>query len=125
EAQYEAARSGEPSRAQVPGVDDALRAELGDAEYERYLTALGRATRVGVRNVLPSSPAEVAGLRPGDQIVAYAGQRVFDMNDLNRMTFEGQPGEPVVLDVMRDRQTVQLYVPRGPIGITGGGRRRP
>lgn len=125
EAQYEAARTGDPSRfREVPSIEETLRAELGDAEYERYLEATGRPTRVNVRNVLPSSPAERVGLRPGDEIVAYAGKRVFDMNDLNRLTLEGQPGETVVLEVLRDGQPMQLYVPRGPIGISGGGRSR-
>lgn len=126
EAQYEAARSGDPSRARrVPSVEDALRAELGDAEYERYLEATGRPTRIGVRSVLPSSPAAQVGLQPGDEIVSYGGQRVFDLDDLNRLTLEGQPGESVVLEVVRDGQPLQLYVPRGPMGISGGGRRFP
>src|SRR5690606_14265180 len=127
EAEYEAARNGEPGQTRnMPSVDEALRAELGDAEYERYLDASGRPTRIGVRSVLPSSPAEQVGLRPGDEIVGYAGQRVFDMDDLNRVTLEGRPGESVILEVVRDGQPLQLYVPRGPIGISGGGgRRRP
>jgi len=128
EAQYQAARGGEDFDARsVPSADEVLRSELGDAEYERYLQALGRPTRIGVRSVLASSPAEVAGLLPGDEIVAYAGERVFDVDDLNRLTYEGRPGEPVALDVIRDGQPIQVYVPRGPVGITGGGRsgRRP
>jgi len=121
----EAMRSGDPSRMRnVPSVEEALRAEIGDAEYERYLQATGRPTRVSVRTVLPSSPADRVGLRPGDEIVAYGGKRVFDMDDLNRLTLEGQPGETVVLEVLRDGQPMQLYVPRGPIGISGGGRSR-
>src|SRR5690606_31130913 len=96
EAQYEAARSGDPSRfREMPSIEETLRAELGDAEYERYLEATGRPTRITVRNVLPSSPAERVGLQPGDEIVAYAGKRVFDMNGLNRLILEGQPGETV------------------------------
>lgn len=126
EAQYEAARSGDIARARdLPSVEEALRAELGDAEYERYLEATGRPTRIGVRNVLPSSPAAQAGLRPGDEIVSYGGRRVFGMDDLNRLTLEGRPGETVVMEVLRDGQPLQLYVPRGPIGISGGGRRLP
>lgn len=125
EAQYQAARSGDPASARaVPSVDEALRAELGDAEYERFLEATGRPTRIGVRSVLPSSPAEQVGIQPGDQIVSYGGKRVFDMDDLNRLTFEGRPGETVVMEVVRDGQPLQLYVPRGPIGISGGGRGR-
>lgn len=123
EAEYAAARSDDPSAARdVPSVDEALRAELGDAEYERYLNATGRPTRVGIRNVLPSSPAEQVGLRRGDEIVSYAGKRVFEMNDLNELTLEGQPGEMVMVQVLRDGQPMQFYLPRGPIGVSGGGR---
>jgi hypothetical protein len=100
--------------------DQKLRSELGDADYERYLTAQGRPTKIGVYNVLASSPAEKAGLQPGDQIVSYGGQRVFDMRDLNDLTLQGAPGQPVAIEVQRNEQTVQLVIPRGPIGIGGG-----
>jgi hypothetical protein len=124
QAQYDATREG---RAIEPGIilgnDGMLRAELGDTDYERYLMALGRPTAVGVRNVLASSPAESSGLQPGDEIVAYDGQRVFDMRELNALTLEGTPGESVVVDVRRADQNVQLVMPRGPIGIFGGGFR--
>jgi S1-C subfamily serine protease len=76
-----------------------------------------------VRNVLASSPAESSGLQPGDEIVAYDGQRVFDMRELNALTLEGTPGESVVVDVRRADQNVQLVMPRGPIGIFGSGFR--
>ena len=124
QAQYDATREG---RAFEPGAalggERTLRTELGDAEYERYLTALDRPTSVPVRDVLASSPAERSGLKPGDQVVAYGGQRVFDMRDLNALTLEGTPGESVVVEVRRDGQNVQLVMPRGPIGILGGGFR--
>jgi hypothetical protein len=124
QAQYDATREG---RTLAPGeaVDagSTLRTELGDADYERYLTATGRPTSVGVRDVLASSPAEASGLAPGDEIVAYDGKRVFDMRELNALTLEGTAGESVAVDVRRDGQTVRLVMPRGPIGITGGGFR--
>jgi hypothetical protein len=124
QAQYDATREG---RTLTPGealdAGDTLRTELGDADYERYLTATGRPTSVGVRDVLASSPAEASGLAPGDEIVAYDGQRVFDMRELNALTLEGTAGESVAVDVRRDGRTVRLVMPRGPIGITGGGFR--
>lgn len=125
QAQYEAARTGTPVDARAfPGRGETLRAELGDADYERYLQALDRPTSVYVRDVLASSPGAQAGLQPGDQVVAYGGERVFDVGDLNRRVLEGEPGQLVAVEVLRDGQTLQLYVPRGPIGITGGGRFR-
>jgi len=121
-AQYEATREGEsfgPFTGWRDGREE-LRAELGEADYARYLEVTGRSTSVGVDRVLPSSPGEAAGLQPGDEILAYAGERVFGIADLNRLTLDGEPGQPVALDVLRDGQQIQLYVPRGPIGITGG-----
>jgi hypothetical protein len=124
QAQYDAAREGRPpDPGQGVAGDSTLRAELGDTDYERYLTALGRPTSVPVQSVLASSPAERSGLKPGDEVVAYDGQRVFDMRELNQLTLEGTAGESVTVSVRRDGQTIQLTMPRGPLGIFGGGFR--
>ena len=45
------------------------------------------------------------------------------MQELNSLTLEGTPGESIAVEVRRDGQTVQLVIPRGPLGITGGGFR--
>jgi hypothetical protein len=121
QSRYDAQRDGvAPGLRAAVNLNDTLRSELGDSDYEKYLTAMGQSTRVGVGSVLASSPAEQAGLQPGDQVVAYGGQRVYNMNDLTELTFEGQPGEAVVVNIERDGQPMQIYLPRGPIGITGG-----
>ncbi|HJR69110.1 MAG TPA: PDZ domain-containing protein, partial [Gammaproteobacteria bacterium] len=121
QAQYQATRGGQPLDSALQlGTDRMLRNEIGDAEYERYREALNRPTRVGVLQVLASSPAESAGLRPGDEIVTYSGTRVFDTAELNSLTFQGNPGESVVVEISRNGQPLQLVVPRGPLGITGG-----
>jgi hypothetical protein len=119
QAQY-AQRRGESVDPVQMRPEQTLRGELGDADYEKYLQAQGRPTKVGVFNVLPSSPAEKAGMQPGDQIVSYAGQRVFNIADLTDLTLQGTPGQSVTLEVQRNEQTVQLVIPRGPIGIGGG-----
>lgn len=124
QARYEAERSGDPAsffRSRAAS-NDALRAELGDADYERYLAASGRSTSVAISDILDSSPAERVGLRPGDEIVSYDGTRIFSISDLARQTLEGQPGEQVVVDLLRDGVPMQVVVPRGPIGISGGRR---
>jgi hypothetical protein len=121
QAQYDARREGRP--AEMGEGEQTLRAELGETDYERYVQASGRQTTIPVRDVLASSPAERSGLQPGDEIVAYAGKRVFDVGELNALTFQGTPGESVVVEVRRDGQDVQLVVPRGPLGIAGGGFR--
>jgi hypothetical protein len=119
QAQYAQRRGENVDPAQLRP-DQTLRGELGDADYEKYLEAQGRPTKVGVFNVLPSSPAAKAGMQPGDQIVSYAGQRVFNMADLTDLTLQGTPGQSVTLEVQRNDQNVQLVIPRGPIGIGGG-----
>jgi C-terminal processing protease CtpA/Prc len=126
QARYEAERSGDPAeywRNRDPG-DDVLRQELGDADYERYLGANGQSTNVTVSSVIESSPAEAAGLMPGDEIVRYAGERVFSMSDLTQQTMNGEAGQNVVVDLLRDGQPMQIVLPRGPVGISGGRRSR-
>ncbi|HTQ36779.1 MAG TPA: PDZ domain-containing protein, partial [Steroidobacteraceae bacterium] len=104
QARFDAQRTGQPAQNVDP--EATLRKELGDADYEKYLTATGRPTNVQVMDVLASSPAEKAGLKPGDQIVSYAGQRVYDNNDLNSLARQGTPGESVTVEVQRDGQTI-------------------
>ncbi len=122
---FDAERSGEPIdwMANRNQSADALREELGDADYERYLEANNRSTNVAVSSVIESSPAQVAGLQPGDEIYRYDGQRVFSMTDLTRQTMVGEPGQNVAVDVMRNGNLIQVVMPRGPVGITGGRRR--
>jgi hypothetical protein len=119
QAQYDAQRNGQPfTRVDT---DAALRQEMGDAEYEKYLAGTGRPTSVQVMEVLASSAAERSGLKPGDQIVSYAGQRVFDSGELNSLTRQGTPGETVTVEVQRNGQIMQLSVPRGVLGVQAGG----
>lgn len=121
---YEARRAGEPVSFNRGSTANALREELGDAGYERYLTANGRPTRVSVSSVMDGSPALAAGMRPGDQIVGYDGRRVFSMNEITRMTMEGEAGQNVLVDIEREGVLMQIAMPRGPLGITGGRRYR-
>ena len=125
QARYEAERSGDPvdywrSR---NASSETLRQELGDADYERYLTANDRSTTISVSSVIDSSPGQAAGLQPGDEIVRYDGERVFSMTDLTRQTMAGTAGQNIVVDIMRDGNPMQIVMPRGPVGITGGRRR--
>jgi len=124
QAQFEAQRTGRPGQAGMD-VQRALRAELGDEDYERYLRGSGRPTEVQVLDVLASSAAERAGLQPGDQVVSYAGTRVFDMRELNALSREGNPGETVIMEVRRNGRIEQVPVPRGVLGMSGGGLRGP
>jgi predicted metalloprotease with PDZ domain len=101
--------------------DRALRAEVGDTEYEQYLQAYGRSTSVAVGTVLESSPGQRAGLQPGDEIVAYGGQRVFSYSELSEQTMSAEAGQPMVVDIVRDGVPMQVVIESGPIGISNRG----
>ena len=120
QARFEQMRSGEPQRAfdRSSTPDSLLRAEIGDAEYEMYLDASSRPTSVNVGQVLGSSPAQSAGLQPGDRITHYDGERVFSTFDLTQQALDGQSGENVVVNIVRDGVPMQVVMPRGPLGIS-------
>lgn len=118
-ARYEAMRNSDDPRFFGLMPESDLRAELGEADYERYLAANGRSTVVSIGNVLPNSPAHSAGLRPGDQIVRYDGERVFSMMDVASRIMEGGSDGNVVVDIVRGDLPMQLVVPRGPLGVMG------
>ena len=95
-----------------------LRDRLGDEVYERYLQAEGWPTAVDVGSLMNNSPGELAGLRPGDRIIAYDNKRIFSGNDLNALTALGQVGETMLMEVERGGERIQLTIPRGPIGVS-------
>lgn len=121
-ARYEAELTGEPVDSR--GLTETLRAELGDAGFERYLEANGRPTTVTVSTVYENSPALAAGIVPGDEIVHYDGRRVFSMNEISAQMLEGAPGQMITLDIVRDGVPMQISIPRGPLGVVGGRRYR-
>jgi len=102
----------------MPNFADELRAEMDDETYARYLYATGQPNQVRVRRVLSGSAAESAGIRVGDVLVSYDGDRLYDTRTVRRSTRTGSSGETVPVEVLRDGRRVQAYLPRGPIGIT-------
>jgi C-terminal processing protease CtpA/Prc len=97
---------------------EVLRNELGDDGYDRYLYANRRPNRIAVASVIQTSPAEQAGLRAGDVITRYGGDRIFATEQLSSLRSSGDPGAPVVVEIIRDGQPMQITMPRGPMGIT-------
>lgn len=120
QARFDAQRSGEAADPFDPVLNpaSALRAEIGDLEYEQYLQANNRSTAVAIGTVFESSPAQAAGLQAGDNIIRYGGTRVFNTNELNQQIMTGQAGESVVVDITRDGLPMQVVLPRGPIGVS-------
>ena len=97
--------------------DFTLRDEIGDDAYDRYLFTSGQSNRVNVASVMQGSAADQAGLKPGDVILNYADSRLFSWNELQKATTLGVRGEYVNVTVMRSGQVINLWLPRGPLGV--------
>ena len=93
-----------------------FREELGERDYDAVLYASGRNNRVRVQDLLHGSAAANSGVQPGDVIVSYAGERIFDPSTLYMWSKEGRAGENVQLEVQRGNEIVTFEVPRGPLG---------
>jgi len=121
--QWEQRRQRYLENAEISRIDDGMRQQLGEADYERYLQATGRPTSISVSQVVNNSQANAAGLQTGDEILRYNGHRIYNFNELNLATVQGELGETVVIDIVRDGAPMQLVMERGPLGIVGGRQR--
>lgn len=65
---------------------------------------------VEVLSLEPESPADRAGLRVSDLIVAVNGQKVASVDDLHRFLGEWPIGEPLALTVVRGKSKTDLTV---------------
>jgi C-terminal processing protease CtpA/Prc len=97
--------------------EEELRLELGDADYDRYLYGTGQPNRVIIQSVIEGSPAQEAGIQSQDIVYSYAGNRLYNIRDLVTVTTEGVANESVLLEVIRDGNIYEFYLPRGPLGV--------
>lgn len=98
------------------GLDDKYAAYMTRSEYEAYMLSSKQGTMVGIgvritydntldgiyiTSVIPGSPAESAGIKAGDVIVAVDGNAVSEQGYYNSYNHikQGKEGEPVVLTV--------------------------
>lgn len=63
---------------------------------------------VVVVHVIPNSPAEQVGIRPGDRVRAIAGQRVDTPQAVRRIVTASRVGASIRLDIFRDGQLLTL-----------------
>jgi serine protease Do len=70
----------------------------------RIAASLGRSGGIEVIEVVPGSPAQTAGLRPEDLIVAVDGAAVERVDDLQRLMTANLIGRPVTVTVVRGGQ---------------------
>ena len=102
---------------ELRALDDELRQELSQAEYDRYLYATGKANRARVTDVIGRSPADDAGFEPGDTFLSYDGDRVFSIEEIRDRATRSRPGDPIRVEVLRDGERLSLNVPGGPLGL--------
>jgi S1-C subfamily serine protease len=107
----------------LTGKDVSLREEIGDQAYDSYLYASGQSNRVLVKSVMAGSQADLAGIQGGDVILSYDDQNLFGWSELQQATTQGERGEYVNVNVSRDGQLFNIWVPRGPLGVRLGAAR--
>ena len=97
--------------------EEELRLELGDTDYDLYLYGTGQPNRVIIQSVIEDSPAQKVGIQSKDIAYSYAGNRLYNTRDLVTATTEGVANESVLLEVIRDGNIYEFYLPRGPLGV--------
>jgi membrane-associated protease RseP (regulator of RpoE activity) len=105
---------------EMPG-GAAYRARLGITLDPRYRAAV-------VRSVAPGSPAEHAGLQPGDTIEALNARRVDSYQDVQQFIDGMRPGDIVDIDFSRritgrTQAVLEGAAPAGPAGRDANGGR--
>jgi carboxyl-terminal processing protease len=112
-------------RGLVEGLNDRFSYYLDPDEYQRQLSSYsGRYTGIGIEvsftsdypvvsQVFPGSPAEAAGLQPGDAIVAVDGRDLHGLTgDQASNLIRGPEGTSVRLQLRRDSSTREVTVER-------------
>jgi len=74
----------------------------------RHAQRLGRRSAIEVVEVVAGSPADRAGLRPGDLIVQVGGTWTDDVGDLQRLMSAERIGVPLAARVLRDERELTL-----------------
>ncbi len=104
-------------RQELIGLEIALRREIEEAEYDRYLYASGKPNRLRAAEVLPGSSASDAGLRPGDVILSYDGARIFGTGDLLNASSRYESERSVHVQILREDRLHSIYIEPGPLGV--------
>lgn len=66
-----------------------------------------------VSTVNENSPAQAAGLEPGDVIVSFDGKMIDKMRDLPRIVAETEIGKTVPVEVVRNGESIEVQVTLG------------
>jgi serine protease Do len=99
------------------GQDVRIGIGIRDLEDEQARTSTGAV----VTSVREDSPAEKAGIKEGDVIVEFDGEKVRSARQLSRLVSEAVPGRQVQAVVQRDGRRVDLQVtPEAGMAWLGG-----
>ncbi|MCJ7786720.1 PDZ domain-containing protein, partial [Patescibacteria group bacterium] len=63
--------------------------------------------------ITPGSAAETAGLKEGDIILEFAGEKITSENSLAKIIMLYNPGDKVVLKILRDAAKINIPVTLG------------
>ncbi len=69
----------------------------------------------------PPSPARLAGLRPGDKVIAFDGTPVSNWTQLGDAISRTGPGSRVIITVVRDGKTITLHTTLAAVKGRSGG----
>lgn len=82
----------------------------GIDETDARALGLPKPEGVLVNDVLPDSPAQAAGIKSGDVILAVNGKEVDAANEIQMLIAEMKPGDAVTLTIFRDGKTISKKV---------------
>ncbi|WP_346836863.1 PDZ domain-containing protein [Microbulbifer sp. SAOS-129_SWC] len=99
-----------------------LKGKLAPDELARYVAGSGRDTGIIITNVSSNGSAAIAGLQPGDRIVRYNSEPIFNPQNLVTRIRRVPPGQMVKLDFIsaNGNRRKAVYVPGGRLEIRGG-----
>lgn len=104
-------------RRAIPPDSAAIRQEFGDTAYDQYLYASEQPNRVSVASVLRESSAQGVGVETGDYLRSLDGEPLYSVRDLTQRVQQGSPEQTYSLVVERNGQTIETWVPGGPLGV--------
>jgi Do/DeqQ family serine protease len=79
-------------------------------ETDAHALGLSRPEGVLVNEVLPNSPAQAAGIKAGDVILAVNGKEVDAANEIQILIAEHKPGDSVTLTIFREGKKLSKSV---------------
>ncbi len=98
------------ARRPIPGEGAALGISMGQPPAPPDTGKNKTPSGVLITQVAPDSPARAAGLRAKDILIEIAGQPVPSMERVNELVRKRQPGEEILLRLLRDGQEISRRV---------------